>query len=261
MAAFSFGQSAFIIDAKTEGRRLMRDPDENGWKTSAPAWINRIGDEGDFSRQHVLDGPMLSRIASLKPQRALDVGCGEGRFCRMLADIGVSATGIDPIEAMIEQARRRHTDGDYRLGYAENLPFKDDSFDVVVSYLSLIDVDFLDDAAQEMARVLRPQGRLVIANLSSFATSSAIFGKRSCQDTGEQLRPLGNYLKEEKSWLEWDGLRIQNWHRPLSTYMRAFLSAGLTLRCFDEPRPSGGPLETVQSYERMPYLMMMEWEK
>lgn len=239
----------------------MRNPDENGWKTSAPAWINRIGDDGDFSREHVLDGPMLARIASLKPKNALDVGCGEGRFCRMLSEIGVSTTGIDPIEAMIEQAKERHPAGDYRIAYAEELPFDDESFDLVVSYLSLIDIDFLDDAVNEMARVLRPNGRLVIANLSSFSTSSAIFGKRICKETGEQLRPLGDYLKEEKAWFEWDGIRIQNWHRPLSTYMNAFIGAGLTLRAFDEPVPSGGPAERVQSYRRMPYLLMMEWQK
>ncbi len=239
----------------------MRDPDENGWKTSAPAWINRIGDDGDFSRAHVLDGPMLARIASLNPQNALDVGCGEGRFCRMLSSFGISTIGIDPIEAMIKQAKERHPVGEYRLAYAEDLPFGDHSFDLVVSYLSLIDIDFLDDAANEMARVLRPNGRLIVANLSSFSTSSAIFGKRVCKETGEQLRPLGDYLKEEKAWFEWDGLRIQNWHRPLSTYMNAFLNAGLMLRSFDEPTPSGGPTERVQSYRRMPYLLMMEWQK
>jgi SAM-dependent methyltransferase len=239
----------------------MRDPDENGWKSSAASWINRIGDDGDFSRQHVLDGPMIARVASLRPQNAVDVGCGEGRFCRMISDLGVATVGIDPVEAMIEQAKRRHPDGEYRIGYAESLPFGDSTFDLAVSYLSLIDIDFLDEAAKEMARVLKPEGRLLIANLSSFSTSSAIFGKRICNETGEQLRPLGSYLTEEKAWFEWDGLRIQNWHRPLSTYMRAFLGAGLTLRSFDEPTPSGGPLERVKSYERMPYLMTMEWEK
>ncbi|MGH1367487.1 MAG: class I SAM-dependent methyltransferase [Maritimibacter sp.] len=239
----------------------MRDPNENGWEASAPAWINAMGDDGDFSRQHVLDDPMLARIMSLKPQKVLDVGCGEGRFCRMLSSHGVSTVGIDPIQAMIEQARRRHPAGDYRLAYAEDLPFDDSSFDLVVSYLTLIDIDGLEEAATEMARVLRPNGRLIIGNLSSFATSSAIFGRRACKETGEELRPLGDYLKEEKAWFEWDGLRIQNWHRPLSTYMTAFLNAGLMLRSFDEPIPSGGPTERVQSYRRMPYLMMMEWQK
>jgi len=239
----------------------MRDPDENGWKSSAAAWIARMEDGGDFSRQFVLDAPMKARVAALNPRDALDVGCGEGRFCRMLADLGVATVGVDPVEAMIDTARKRHPDGEYCVGFAEALPCADRSFDLVVSYLSLIDIDDLDTAVQEMARVLRPRGRVLVANLTSFSTSSAIFGKRICKDTGDVLRPLGFYHQEEKVWFEWGGLRIRNWHRTLSTYMQAFLRAGLVLRSFDEPVPSGGPPDRLRAYAQNPYLMMMEWEK
>lgn len=239
----------------------MRDPDENGWQSSAPAWIDRMQESGDFSRAHVLDAPMLERVACMQPRTALDVGCGEGRFCRMLADMGVATVGIDPVEEMVEAARKRHPVGDYHVGFAETLPVPDAAFDLVVSYLSLIDIDGLEAAMAEMARVVVPGGRILVANLTSFSTSSAVFGPRYCRDTGEKLRPLGRYLSKEKLWFEWDGLRIQNWHRPLSTYMQAFLSHGLILRHFDEPAPGSGPPERVQAYTRMPYLMMMEWEK
>ncbi|KIC51149.1 class I SAM-dependent methyltransferase [Tateyamaria sp. ANG-S1] len=239
----------------------MRDPDENGWQSSAPAWIDRMSDRGDFSRLHVLDTPMLARVTALRPETALDVGCGEGRFCRMMAKMGVAAVGVDPIPGMVEAARKRHPDGDYHVGFAEALPVADDAFDLVVSYLTLIDIDGLEDAVAEMARVTAPGGRILVANLTSFSTSSAVMGPRYCRDTGEKLKPLGRYLSEEKLWFEWDGLRIQNWHRPLSTYMQAFLSQGLILRQFDEPAPECGPPERVRSYARMPYLMMMEWEK
>jgi SAM-dependent methyltransferase len=220
-----------------------------------------MGDDGDFSRENVLDRPMLARVTSLQPKNALDVGCGEGRFCRKLAQLNIATVGIDPVNTMVQEARKRHPGGDYHVGFAEDLPFDDGTFGLVVSYLSLIDIDFMDKAVSEMTRVLEPGGRLLVANLSSFSTSSAIAGKRYCRDTGEELRPLGRYLTEEKLWFEWDGLRIQNWHRPLSTYMHSFLSSGLTLRHFDEPSPLDGPPERVQSYDRMPYLMMMEWEK
>ena len=239
----------------------MQDPDENGWASSAPAWIRSMGEDGDFSRQYVLDEPMLARVRLMQAKTALDVGCGEGRFCRMLADLGIATVGVDPVEAMIQEAHVRHSGGTYHVGFAESLPCEDDAFDLVVAYLSLIDIDDLDAAVAQMTRVLKPGGRLLIANLSSFATSSASFGKRYCRDTGEELRPLGQYLKEGKMWFEWDGIRIQNWHRPLSVYMQAFLSKGLTLRHFDEPSPKSGPAERREAYERMPYLMIMEWEK
>ena len=239
----------------------MRDPDENGWASSAAAWIDRVGDTGDFSRQFVLDTPMLERAERLRPKRALDVGCGEGRFCRKLQRLGAVTWGLDPVAAMIDAARKQDPDGSYTVGFAEELPFEDNTFDLVVSYLSLIDIDGPDAAISEMARVLRPRGRLLVANISSFATSSSTFGKRYCKDTGEELRPLGQYLRERKDWFEWDGLRVQNWHRPLSKYMKCFLAEELRLTCFDEPEPAGGPESRVKAYQTMPYLMIMEWEK
>ncbi len=56
--------------------------------------------------------------------------------------------------------------GAYRVGMAEQLDFEDQSFDLVVSYLSLIDIPHLGVALAEMARVLRPGGSLLIANLT-----------------------------------------------------------------------------------------------
>src|SRR2546430_5224337 len=92
---------------------------DNGWESSAEAWINSMGERGergDWGRQHVLDPVMLARVAAGRFGNALDVGCGEGRFCRMLEAAGVRATGIDPTAAFIEAARPRDPSGDYRLG-------------------------------------------------------------------------------------------------------------------------------------------------
>jgi 2-polyprenyl-3-methyl-5-hydroxy-6-metoxy-1,4-benzoquinol methylase len=65
----------------------------NGWELSAQAWIDSMGERGDWGREHVLDPVMHSRVAAGRFACALDVGCGEGRFCRMLKAAGVAATG------------------------------------------------------------------------------------------------------------------------------------------------------------------------
>lgn len=119
----------------------------NGWDESAAAWIASIGE--DYSRRYVLDRPMLERVRLSGPATALDVGCGEGRFCRMLSDAGIRVTGIDPTEALVAEARRRDPAGDYRIGRAENLDVADASFDLVVSYLTFIDIAGIADAISE----------------------------------------------------------------------------------------------------------------
>ncbi len=61
--------------------------------------------------------------------------------------------------------------------------------------------------------------------------------------------------------MEWRGIRIRKWHRPLATYMTLFLESGLELRHFSEPSPSGGDPRKVASYRRVPYFHIMEWQK
>lgn len=240
---------------------MTRDADENGWVSSAAPWIDRMGDTGDFSRTHVLDAPMLEIACASGARTALDVGCGEGRFSRMLAVHGMQVTGLDPVPAMVAAAAERDPAGNYIEGFAEDLPFADGSFDLVVSYLTLIDIDDVDAGLGEMARVLAPGGTLLIGNLTSFSTSSVMAGRRTCAETGEELRLLGHYQQPGKMWFEWDGLRIQNWHRPLKAYMHPCLRAGLTLTHFDEPVPTTGPQDRVDAYQRNPYLMLMAWQK
>ena len=148
----------------------------SGWDQSAQAWIASLGERGDWSREHVLDPVMLGRLAGRPFEHALDVGCGEGRFCRMLKDAGIATIGIDPTKALIEEARRRDPDGDYWLGRAEALPFEAARFDLVVSYLTLIDIADFRVAIREMARVLKPGGTLLIANLTSFFSACCLQG-------------------------------------------------------------------------------------
>src|SRR6185503_7719853 len=206
----------------------------NGWDESAAAWIASMGERGDWGREHVLDPVMLSCVAGRNFKSALDVGCGEGRFCRMLKSAGVQPIGIDPTEALIEQARKRDLSGDYRLGRAENLQFDDSSFDLVVSCLTLIDIAEWRSALREMHRVLKPGGSLLIANLTGFSSACAPQGWVYDKDGRRLHFPVDRYLEEFSFWLEWSGIRIENWHRPLSAYMSVLLEHGLRLTFFSE---------------------------
>lgn len=228
-----------------------------GWNESAAAWIAAQGDEGDYARQHVLDPRMIARIQHRGFANALDVGCGEGRFCRVLQQLGVQAVGVDLAPALIETARLRDPLGDYRVGDASTLEFADDSFDLVVSYVTLVDFPDIQSAIAEMARVLRPGGSLLIANLASYATAG-----RWIKEGDTHLHfAIDNYSQEYGEWQSWDEINIFNWHRPLSMYMQSFLANGLILRHFDEPLPLRGDPERTARQTRIPWFVIMEWEK
>ncbi len=234
----------------------------NGWLESAAAWIEEQGKEGDFGRKYTLDPVMLPRSLARRPRTALDVGCGEGRFCRLLRKNGVAATGIDPTPELLAYARKKDPGGTYQEGIAEELPYADGSFDLVVSYLTLIDIPDYRRAIGEMARVLRPGGTLLIANLTSFNTA-ANEGGWVRGEKGELLHyPIDHYLEERWAWMAYRGIRVRNYHRPLRDYMSALLDTGLRLTYFDEPEPTGAaPAVKSAKYRRVPYFLVMEWEK
>jgi SAM-dependent methyltransferase len=232
----------------------------NGWKESAATWIADMGERGDYGREFVLDAPMMERVRRGNFRTALDAGCGEGRFCRMLHTLGLKTVGIDPTDALIEHARMRDSEGDYRIGRAEALDFPDGAFDLVVSYLTFIDIPDIGAAISEMARVLCPGGSLLIANLASF-NSAGMPGGWTRVGNDEPRFFIDHYLEERVEWVSWRGIRIQNWHRPLSTYMSLLLQHGLELRYFDEPSPVGGDPAKAARYRRVPYFLVMEWQK
>lgn len=236
----------------------MPQMDQVGWEVSAAGWVASQGDEGDWLRKWVLDPVMLEQAAGLTP--VLDVGCGEGRFMRALASRGSRVVGIDPTEALLRFARKRDPDALLAKGIAESLPFRSESFALVVSYITLVDIVGYREAIEEMVRVLRPGGRLLVATISPFAST----GQGWVRDAENRRLyfPIDDYLRETEQLLEWKGIRIHNYHRPLSSLMEAFLRAGLILRRYLEPRPIAGcPPDDAEAYVRVPYGTAMVWEK
>jgi SAM-dependent methyltransferase len=93
----------------------------------------------------------------------LDLGCGSGLLCRLVAERGARVSGIDICPELLDIARERTPQADLREGDISALPFAERSFDVVTAANAL---QFAPDPAQafsEAARVLRPRGVLVVA--------------------------------------------------------------------------------------------------
>jgi SAM-dependent methyltransferase len=235
----------------------------NGWDTSASAWIADMGEHGDFGRRYVLDPVMLPLALARGAKSALDVGCGEGRFCRMLNAKGIATTGVDPTAALVAHACAADVNGGvYLEAAAESLPFENESFDLVVSYLALIDIPDYAAGIAEMVRVLKPGGALLIANLNGFNTAGAETGWMRGALGKLLYYPVDHYLDERAFWTEWRGIRIVNHHRPLQAYMQALLREGMKLTHFEEPAPiAGAPQEKAERYRRAPWFLVMEWMK
>ncbi|RKF41780.1 hypothetical protein BCY90_15820 [Agrobacterium deltaense] len=115
----------------------------------------------------------------------------------------VSHHRIDPAESLIREARRLDPEGDYRTDGAERLPFEDGVLELVVAYLSLIDIADVKQAINEMNRVLWPGGHLLIANLNSFWSAAHPTGWRNDAD-GHPRFMIDHYM-DERPRLDWLG--------------------------------------------------------
>ena len=121
--------------------------------------------------------PRVVAAADIRPgHRVLDVACGTGVLTRAAANRagpGGSVTGLDLARGMLAVAARLSPTLNWQQGTAERLPFRDESFDAVVSQFGLMFVPNKVTALREMMRVLAPGGRLAVAVWASLADTPA----------------------------------------------------------------------------------------
>ena len=215
------------------------------WVESAQDWI----ETDQAIRTGMLDAWVLDALGDVSGKSVIDIGCGEGRFCRLLASLGATVTGIDLTEALIERARDLGGDGEtYLVGSAEDLAgIEDNSFDLAVSYIVLVDLLDYRRSIREAYRVLRSGGRFVVCNVHSMRSADASGWVR--QGGRKLFWPLSGYSNEGPREFDWWGRRFVNMHRRLSSYVSAFLEAGFVLCGLDEPTPSAEQLAERPDFE------------
>lgn len=168
------------------------------------------------SRTAKLAASAAAATANGGAARVLDVGCGTGLVLRAVATRLPEAevlTGVDAAPAMIEMARMRASEDSnngsrlsFEQGMAEQLPFPDASFDLVVSAVSFH--HWADQAAglAECHRVLSPGGRLVLTDLLWLGLVPAMF-------RGRQHRRRARTRGEIEQLLRDAGFAPPQWHR------------------------------------------------
>ena len=206
------------------------------WTEAALDWI----ETDQAVRTGMLDSWMLDALGDVYGQTVIDIGCGEGRFCRLLAERGAIVTGVDLTEPLIEQARAFGSEGEtYIVGDAEDLEgVPDGSFDAAVSYIVLVDLLDYRRSVREAYRVLRPGGRFVVCNVHPMRSAVIDFGGWIKDLDRKLFYPVDNYTEEGPREFNWWGRSFMNMHRTLSSHVSAFLEAGFVLEALHEPVPS-----------------------
>jgi len=109
---------------------------------------------------------LLSRVIGNEKLNVLDVGCGTGVISLPLSEMGHTVTGIDISENMLRNAKEKANSHNliinFRIGDAENLPFEDESLDMVINRNLVWTLPDPERAIFEWGRVLKPEGKVII---------------------------------------------------------------------------------------------------
>jgi SAM-dependent methyltransferase len=127
-----------------------------GWRNSerASGYVNLFAAASD----QIIE-PLLDAVGAQSSQNVLDLCCGQGNVAEFLAARGCKVVGADFSPAMLDFARSRVPEAIFIEADAQELPFRDDEFDVVVSNVGICHVPDQRRAIAEAKRVLRKGGR------------------------------------------------------------------------------------------------------
>ena len=162
------------MTASTEGRSVL---DKN--MKAASMW-SAGGRAYDEVSRGVSEGirHCVMRLAPVEGERILDIATGTGLTARYIGRAGAKVTGVDIADGLLDAARQLSEEEglsiDWQLGDAEKLPFGDASFDAAASTFGIMFASNQDTAVSELARVVRPSGRIAIAAWLPDSTAVAL---------------------------------------------------------------------------------------
>jgi ubiquinone/menaquinone biosynthesis C-methylase UbiE len=202
----------------------------DAWEAEAERWAQwaRAPGHDSYWRFH------RDRFFDLVPspgRLTLDLGCGEGRLTRDLKERGHRVVGADASPTLIRLAQDADPDGEYVVADAAALPIAASKADLVIAFMSLQDMDDMESAVREAARILAPGGRFCIAVVHPI-NSGGTFDTES-DDADAPFLIEESYFERRRysESIERDGLAMTftSYHRSLQDYTAPLVDAGFVI--------------------------------
>lgn len=223
------------------------------WNENSSVWSDQVRKGYDFYRELLNNPSMFALIGHIQGMSVLDAECGEGHNTRKLARLGAKVVGIDISSKMIQYALDEERKNPLGIAYhsysfSAMASFQDSSFDMVVSFMALMDGPDYELAIGEIHRVLKPKGFFVFSITHPCFLTEGMSWIRN--DKGEPLKiAIANYFKKEPYIDQWKfsmspeasqvkEFQVPYFPRTLSDYLNPLLESGFQLVRVREPRPT-----------------------
>jgi SAM-dependent methyltransferase len=213
-----------------------------------------------------LEWPALhSMLPPLGGLRVLDLGCGFGKWTRLMREQGAaSVVGIDISAKMLERARAENAMNGitYLKCPIEDAAFDPGSFGLVTSSLAFHYVERFDLICSNVARWLEPGGAFVFSVEHPILTANPANLEGWCRDAAGAKRhwALDNYRDEGVRSTRWFVDGVIKYHRTIETYLNTLIDSGLAIARVLEPEATPETVrsqpELAQERRRPPFLLI-----
>ena len=220
-------------------------------------------------RMHFIMPFTFQQLGNVSGKVVLDLGCGEGGYSRELARKGAIVTAVDcaksAIEYCISKADKEQLKITYHLRNSCDLyDVADNTFDIVLASMMLMDCEDFEGTIKEIARVLKPAGKLFASVCHPCFHLSGGIG-RQCIN-GDKEVVVSNYYQptEWEAPLPSGNVKVIWRHRTMEDYVKMFIKCGLTITDLHEPAPTEEQVAIdadIKWMQKIPIFMFWELRK
>jgi ubiquinone/menaquinone biosynthesis C-methylase UbiE len=211
------------------------------WENVADWYDRLVGDQGSEFHQKVVLPGVLRLLNGQPGEKALDIACGQGILCRLLAEGGLNVMGIDAARSLIAAARGRGGEKiEYHVGDAREMAFvPEGAFDLAACVLAIQNIHPIQPVFEHVRRVLKNGGRFVMEMMHPCFRISGQSAWGWDEEKKVQYRRVDAYLLPRKTPIVTNpGKRpdVYTWtfHKPLEAYVKALGRCGLAIDALEE---------------------------
>jgi SAM-dependent methyltransferase len=223
----------------------------DAWESNAEHWIRWARRPG-FDSYHQFHGRRFLEIVPPAGRLTVDLGAGEGRLARDLHARGHTVVAIDASPSLAKACATQDEGIPTLVADAAATPLRDKCADLVIAFMSLMDIDDWTTAIEEAARLLPSGGRFLVAIVHPINAAGNFEGEGDCDDPFVITDSYMTTFRYEDS-VEREGMfmTFHSAHRPLAGYFAALRNSGFVVYDLREVTVD----DTEDRWSRIPMFM------
>lgn len=245
---------------------MIQDSSTRSWNQLSTEWCD-IAPTNEMRINFIMPY-MLKLLGDVSGKRILDLGCGEGGYSRELTNRNADVVAVDCAEYSIEYAKKKSLEEGFIIQYYvrnsnDLYDIEDNSFDIVLCSMMLMDCEDLNGTIKEIVRVLKPSGKLFASVLHPCFTGKNIGREGEGINRKVIVEDYFNPSEYEQP-LPTGKISVIWRHRTLEDYIKMFIKHGLTIVDLNEARPTPEQSDisvSIAWLQKIPLFLFWELKK